>query len=738
MSVEKEIRKILAEATPASARAKQELVRSGLGHDKNSAAVMAALKDPEAAMANPAKREMLLKVMQDLLDVVVNDPTMVSKTKSALHKEEVELDEAIDPSEIASNPKAYSSDDVKKAYYHKKTTKDDKDALERHLDNRYGNRNWRKPMKEEVEELEEKLVGGQKKLDVNKNGKLDAEDFKKLRKEEYTSNAQRKAVWASRNDAKEAMKRKMKKESIEEAQDYTVKVTHKTKDGQEGSGTYTLKNLRHRSAAGYIAMDRHREAMKKKGIEVHSSSAHIVENKDCSSDMKKKVEDQKQTANKLVIDYNAIKGQAANKAPTKTLGIKLNKEDVAEGIDDIVKGIKRKIAGKADPKTVEQDYAVRARQRIADANKHNNQPAYADRDKAIKRYKKISKVVSKEETSHGPKNMDPKKLEAMRKKMADDKDEYEKERRERKNKEANDDIKEAAEQPAAHSFVAHFEVNGKKAKKNLGTHFGTKTDAQKRAEALAKKYDGLSGRKLIKVVAKEETQVDEGLQQALRKHVPGYAKKQIDQKMDRAKFGRTDADKDANYYRYKKVADKIAKEETQVDEAGPFSYGAKPPRKGTVAYNAMMKRKEQEKNYKPIEPKDHMVGTAKVVKEVFDSREFDRHMERLKAQKELEKTDPMRAMVNKMRADDEHAKQKKSPKRDDERKITDPFHHSQSVNIRTEETQVDEAFPTVADAKKRMKDALKSKFEKKKISTGTVYTKKYKEDKEDDEKKSDK
>ena len=29
----------------------------------------------------------------------------------------------------------------------------------------------------------EELVGGQKKIDVNKNGKLDAEDFKKLRGE---------------------------------------------------------------------------------------------------------------------------------------------------------------------------------------------------------------------------------------------------------------------------------------------------------------------------------------------------------------------------------------------------------------------------------------------------------------------------------------------------------------------------------------------------------------------------
>ena len=60
----------------------------------------------------------------------------------------------------------------------------------------------------------------------------------------------------------------------------------------------------------------------------------------------------------------------------------------------------------------------------------------------------------------------------------------------------------------------------------------------------------------------------------------------------------------------------VVKEEQQsVAEAGPFSYGAKPPRKGSVAYHAMMKRKEQEKNKPPIEPKDQMVGTAKLVKE---------------------------------------------------------------------------------------------------------------------------
>jgi hypothetical protein len=59
-------------------------------------------------------------------------------------------------------------------------------------------------------------------------------------------------------------------------------------------------------------------------------------------------------------------------------------------------------------------------------------------------------------------------------------------------------------------------------------------------------------------------------------------------------------------------------EESELDEAGAFSYGAKSPRKGSVAYNAMMKRKEQEKNKAPIEPKDQMVGVAKRVSEEFE------------------------------------------------------------------------------------------------------------------------
>ncbi len=62
---------------------------------------------------------------------------------------------------------------------------------------------------------------------------------------------------------------------------------------------------------------------------------------------------------------------------------------------------------------------------------------------------------------------------------------------------------------------------------------------------------------------KQKKGVSEGLPQTLRKVVPGYAKREIDRKMDAGKFGKTDADKDANFYRYKKIQDKIKEQDVQ-------------------------------------------------------------------------------------------------------------------------------------------------------------------------------
>lgn len=68
----------------------------------------------------------------------------------------------------------------------------------------------------------------------------------------------------------------------------------------------------------------------------------------------------------------------------------------------------------------------------------------------------------------------------------------------------------------------------------------------------------------------------------------------------------------------RQVAVAAIKKKYKVNEAGPFSYGVKKPRRGSVADLAAKKRKEQEKDKQPVEPRDHMVGVARVVKDVAE------------------------------------------------------------------------------------------------------------------------
>ena len=208
---------------------------------------------------------------------------------------------------------------------------------------------------------------------------------------------------------------------------------------------------------------------------------------------------------------------------------------------------------------------------------------------------------------------------------------------------------------AAKKCMSKEELTG--GQKKIDANKNGKLDAEDfkklRGEAKMDKEDDVESAAHEKKEKKKEMKADEGyVSHAQRKAV--WASRNDDKKMKKEEVK---PEMSATGQVLKKLrASKMAKEEVQIDEAGPFSYGAKPPRKGSVAYNAMMKRKEQEKGKQPVEPKDQMVGVAKVVKE---------------------------------------------------------------------------AFPTVADAIK--KDKEKSTFDKKKISTGTVYTKKYK-DKEKEEK----
>jgi hypothetical protein len=76
-------------------------------------------------------------------------------------------------------------------------------------------------------------------------------------------------------------------------------------------------------------------------------------------------------------------------------------QDVTGGLSDVVKGVKRKISGKKDPKEVAHTYARIARRDIEDANKLNNQAAYDARDKSTKRWEKVNKVVNKEGVAEG-------------------------------------------------------------------------------------------------------------------------------------------------------------------------------------------------------------------------------------------------------------------------------------------------------------------------------------------------
>ena len=94
-----------------------------------------------------------------------------------------------------------------------------------------------------------------------------------------------------------------------------------------------------------------------------------------------------------------------------------------------------------------------------------------------------------------------------------------------------------------------------------------------------------------------EQGVAEGLPQTLRKVVPGYAKREIDKKMDAEKFGRTDVDRDANYYRYKKIQDKI--KEQGVAE-GEQSHGDKLRATPTERLMAFWNKYKDEPGISPV------------------------------------------------------------------------------------------------------------------------------------------
>ena len=108
-------------------------------------------------------------------------------------------------------------------------------------------------------------------------------------------------------------------------------------------------------------------------------------------------------------------------------------------------------------------------------------------------------------------------------------------------------------------------------KKDMFAKFSTYEKAQKELDGLLDHPLHTKYKQKFEIKRKGGEQgVAEGLPQILRKVVPGYAKREIDQKMDAEKFGRTDVDRDANYYRYKKIQDKL-KEQGMAEAHGNYA-----------------------------------------------------------------------------------------------------------------------------------------------------------------------
>ena len=117
--------------------------------------------------------------------------------------------------------------------------------------------------------------------------------------------------------------------------------------------------------------------------------------------------------------------------------------------------------------------------------------------------------------------------------------------------------KKARAQAAAQRVLARME-EAKQAESPKPRNFVAKN--AKTAGAGVHK-DAKKAAKEVRGQKHKSKEMAEGLPQTLRKVVPGYAKREIDKKIDAEKFGRTDVDRDANYYRYKKIQDKIKNKE---------------------------------------------------------------------------------------------------------------------------------------------------------------------------------
>jgi hypothetical protein len=152
-----------------------ELNKSTLGsYVKKAAGSMAGKTAVAAAQASSS----MGKTSPDIKRGIVNRMKGITRATDKLAKEEVELDEVSDKKLDAYRQKAFADqpagDDGSDKYRKRKFGRD----------LAFSKQTGRAKVLATKEEanLEEKLVGGQKKLDHNKNGKIDSHDFHLMRK----------------------------------------------------------------------------------------------------------------------------------------------------------------------------------------------------------------------------------------------------------------------------------------------------------------------------------------------------------------------------------------------------------------------------------------------------------------------------------------------------------------------------------------------------------------------------
>jgi hypothetical protein len=376
-------------------------------------------------------------------------------------------------------------------------------------------------------ELKEMLKGNQHKLDKNKNGKLDADDFKKLRKEES------------------------------ELQEYIEEAAHKVmvtvSDPNHPAVSQRKEQIMKRVVVNADNKDhavvKAKEFYKKKGYKVHDAEYHspqpksTMKTEEVEIDEKKTPEPTGDLKDACWKGYTAVgmKDKNGKKVPNcvpeshapvaPTIPRKYIKgtpewkahKEKSKPINGHPTNVKEGATGykpgwmlKSDPKLAA---AVKAKQDLA----KKRQASYGDPSKGIS---------VKEETDLA---------EAAPFKTKEDAVKYAKE----KVKTHRDNL----DGIEIHAHSGGFDVNhtsnssGRNSLKKIGAkHVGT--------------------------IYKEEVELDEGLQQTLRKYVPGYAKHQLNKKMDAQNYAPGDStkktvDKDVNYARYKKVADKLKNEEVE-------------------------------------------------------------------------------------------------------------------------------------------------------------------------------